>query len=230
MKHRLFYYEDGLFMLWVRARSVHPQCLSVQSRWQVSEASSPGCWVDHQIVKCLGFDSCMGQWQVSITSTPPSSTLTLCSSRSKALAAFFCLFLPPVVEDGREGGTTQALCPAGMHQSWGGRLKPQGGCSRQRRGWKLCQGRMPRVTQRYEAPLYGVPPCPRHEPSPGPISYSPLWNQTLQSTERKSMVRNNLTVCHRGMLLPTRVEEVCSRVYRVCVSLSLPLYLCVYLL
>lgn len=46
----------------------------------------------------------MGQWQVSITSTPPSSTLTLCSSRSKALAAFFCLFLPPVVEDGREGG------------------------------------------------------------------------------------------------------------------------------
>lgn len=45
----------------------------------------------------------MGQWQVSITSTPPSSTLTLCSSWSKALVAFFCFFLPSVGKDGREG-------------------------------------------------------------------------------------------------------------------------------
>lgn len=52
----------------------------------------------------LGYDSSMGQWQVSIASTPPQSTLTLCSSRSKGLAAFFCLFLPPVKEDRRGGG------------------------------------------------------------------------------------------------------------------------------
>lgn len=127
------------------------------------------------------------------------------------------------MERGGERGTTQAPCPAGMHQSWGGRLNRQGGCSRQRRGWKLCQGRMPRVTQRYEASLYGVPSCPSHEPSPGPSSYFPLWNQTLQSRERKSMVRNNLTVCHRGMPMPGRVEEACSSVYQVYVSLGLPL-------
>ena len=42
------------------------------------------------------------------------------------------------------------------------------------------------------------------------------------------MVRNNLTVCHRGMLLPSGAAEVCSRVYTVCVSLLL--YLCLYLL
>lgn len=30
------------------------------------------------------------------------------------------------------------------------------------------------------------------------------------------MVRNNLTVCHHGMLLPARVEEVCRKLYQVC--------------
>lgn len=37
------------------------------------------------------------------------------------------------------------------------------------------------------------------------------------------MVRNNLTVCHRGMPVPGRVEEACSSMYQVYVSLGLPL-------
>lgn len=182
--------------------------------------------------KRLGYDSRMGQWQVSITSTPPSSTLTLCFSWSKAFAAFFCLF-PSFSQRGWEEG--EAGDHPGAVPSWNAPImgrevaKTHGGGFRQRSGWKLCQGRMPGVTRRYEALLYGVPPCPSREPSPGPISYFPLWNQTLQSRELKSMVRNNLTVCHRSTLLPTRAKEASSRVYLqyVCVSDSLSICFCI---
>uniref|UniRef100_A0A3Q3K4A1 LIM zinc-binding domain-containing protein n=1 Tax=Monopterus albus TaxID=43700 RepID=A0A3Q3K4A1_MONAL len=55
-----------------------------------------------------------------------------------------------------------------------------GDCCVLREGQLLCttkglkSGRMPRVTWRYEASLYGVSPCPNPELSPGPISYFPL--------------------------------------------------------
>lgn len=129
--------------------------------------------------KSLCFDSFMGQWQVSVTSTPPSSALTLCSLGSKALDAFFWGSFPSNSLSRLHGGwmgTTQALYLVGMHQSWWGKLKSKGGRFKQRRGWKLVMERMPGVTQRYKAVLYGVPPCPSREPSPGLISYFPVWN------------------------------------------------------
>lgn len=216
IKLRQISHEDGVFMLRVRAGSVHPQSLSVQSRWRVSEASSPGCWVDHQIVNA-------GLWQQygsvagkhHIHADIINAHIVLLTVKGPR-----CIFLPfpSSNQRGREGEDHPGTVPSRNAPILGREVeKTQGGGSIQRRGWKLCQGRMPRVTRRYEAPLYGVPPCPSHEPSPGPISYFPLWNQTFQSRERKSMVRNNLTVCHRGMLLPTRAKEVCSRVYCVCV-------------
>lgn len=144
----------------------------------------------------------MGQWQVSITSTPPSSTLTLCSSRSKALAAFFCL---PSSGGGPPRLYAQLECTY-PKEGWEN--------SRDNEGAESCvRGECPVWHRDMKPPLYAVPPCPSHEPSPGPVSSFPLWNQTLQSRERKSTVRNNLTVCHRGMPLPTRAQEVCSRVY-----------------
>lgn len=44
--------------------------------------------------KKLSFDSCKGQWQVSIASAPPTSTLTLCSGRSKRPRCIFFLSPP----------------------------------------------------------------------------------------------------------------------------------------
>lgn len=90
--------------------------------------------------KSLCFDSFMGQWQVSVTSTPPSSALTLCSLGSKALDAFFWGSFPSNSLSRLHGGwmgTTQALYLVGMHQSWWGKLKSKGGRFKQRRGWKL---------------------------------------------------------------------------------------------
>lgn len=65
-----------------------------------------------------GYDSSIGQRQVSITWAPPGRRQhsTLCSSQSKALDDIFLPFPPSSA-----GGTTQALCPAGMHHSWRGR-------------------------------------------------------------------------------------------------------------
>lgn len=91
---------------------------------------SPDC-------KMLGYDSRMGQWQVSITSLPPSSTLTLCSSWSKDPHCIF-LHFPSSSQIGQEGETTQALCPGGMRQCWEERLrKPREGAP-DNRGAESC--------------------------------------------------------------------------------------------
>lgn len=127
-------------MLKVTGRSVHPQCLSVQSRWQVNEASSTGGgWIIR--LKMLGHDSSVGQQQVNITSTPPGHHQRLhCAPHGQRPSLHFSAF--SFLQSKRTGGgTTQALCPAGMHQSWAREVERTcGGGSRQRRGWKLCQG------------------------------------------------------------------------------------------
>uniref|UniRef100_A0A3Q3R6J5 LIM zinc-binding domain-containing protein n=1 Tax=Monopterus albus TaxID=43700 RepID=A0A3Q3R6J5_MONAL len=55
------------------------------------------------------------------------------------------------------------------------------------------------------------------------------YHQCL-SSPTSSDTGTEQSVCHHGMLLPSRATGVCSCVYSVCVSVCFPLYLCLYLL